>query len=65
MNLINDLKGLFVTPTPLQVAARELDQAELSLLEHQSAQEFSQAMVAYQENRIKRLRAYLKTKAAT
>ncbi len=62
---MKELKHLFVKPTALEVAASELDQAELALLEHQSAQEFSQAMVGYQENRIKRLRAYLKARAST
>lgn len=63
--MIQELKSLFVRPTALEVATRELDQAELSLLEHQSSAEYAQAIVAYQENRIKRLRAYLKARSAT
>lgn len=65
MTIMKEIRGLFVKPTPLEVAASELDQAELALLEHLSAAEFSQAMVGYQENRIKRLRAYLKARATT
>jgi len=61
--MLFEIKSLFKHPSPVEVAARELAQAELSSLEHQSAAEFSQAMYAYQENRIKRLKAYLKARA--
>lgn len=58
------LRSLIQQPTPVEVAARELAMAELSQLEHQSAAEFSQAMVAYQETRIKRLKSFLRSRAS-
>ena len=45
--------------TPLEVAAAELAEAELRLLEAESAVEYAQSVVAYNEARIRRLRKLL------
>lgn len=42
--------------TPLEMAASELAEAELRLLESQSAVEYAHAIVAYNQARIKRLK---------
>jgi hypothetical protein len=50
--------------TPTEVAARELADAELHLLEAQSAREYAEAMVNYHRQRIARLRAFLAAQTA-
>lgn len=45
--------------TPTERAARELAQAELSLLEAQSAVEYAQSVVNYNQTRIKRLKNFI------
>jgi hypothetical protein len=57
--MLNAIKRLMRRLTPAEVAARELGDAELSLLEARSGEEFAAAMVAYHQARIKRLRAFL------
>lgn len=52
--------NIFRTPSATELAARELDQAERSLLEAQSAREYADAMVTYHGDRIDRLRRYLR-----
>lgn len=51
---------IFRTPSPLELATRELTQAELALLEAQSAREYADAMVMYHGERIDRLRRYIR-----
>ena len=53
------LKQLFSPPSAKELAARELANAERSLLEAQTAAEYARSMVAYHTERIERLRAYL------
>lgn len=61
MNAITETwKVLFRKMTPTEMAARELAEAELRLLEAQSAVEYAQAIVTYNQTRIKRLRAVIK-----
>lgn len=60
MKLLNP----FRTPSPEELIARELDQARRSLLEAQTARDYANAMVAYHDTRIDRLRAQLETMAA-
>lgn len=55
-----DIADLFRTPTTLELAARELAQAERVLLESETAREYATAMVEYNQERIHRLRKYLK-----
>ena len=55
------LRRLFRKITPAEVAARELAEAELSLLEAQTGSEFAQSVIAYNETRIRRLRKFLAT----
>jgi len=57
----NQLKKLFLRSTLLEMAAAELANAQLSLLETNSAVEYATAMAAYQSTRIKRLRTYIAT----
>lgn len=51
--------SLFKTPTAIEIAARELEQARRQLLESQSAAEYASRISAYHYDRIKRLSAYL------
>lgn len=52
--------NIFRTPSPLEIATRELDQAERAWLEAQSAREYADAMVTYHSERIDRLRRYIR-----
>lgn len=52
--------NVFYTPSPMEIAARELVQAQRSLLEAQSAREYADAMVTYHTKRIDRLQRYLR-----
>lgn len=52
--------NIFRTPTALEIAARELAQAERALLEAETAREYATAMVDYNNERIHRLRRYIK-----
>ncbi len=53
------IKRLFGKLTPLQREVAELDQAEHALLEALSTVEFAEAMVTYNESRIKRLKEFI------
>ncbi|NBS70001.1 hypothetical protein EBT31_13965 [bacterium] len=52
--------NVFRTPSALELAARELAQAERALLEAETGREYATAMVEYNQERIHRLRKYLK-----
>jgi len=52
-------KRLTTTPTPLEMAARELVEAQRAKLEAESAREYAYHMVQYNDDRIKRLKARL------
>jgi hypothetical protein len=52
-------KRLLATPTPLEMAARELVQAERAKLEAETALDYAANMVQYNDDRINRLRARL------
>lgn len=62
MTFIQSIKHIFRKPTPAEVVASELADAELARLADHAAQEYAQAMVGYQDVRIKRLKAFLKSK---
>jgi hypothetical protein len=47
------------TPTAVEIAARELEEARRQLLRSQSGAEYATRISAYHQDRIKRLSAYL------
>lgn len=61
MTMMLQLRRMARRLTPAEVASSELAQAELARLEAQTAHEYAGAMVSYQEARIKRLKAFLRT----
>ena len=52
-------KRLLATPTPLELAAQELVQAQRAKLEAESACEYAASMIQYNDDRINRLRVRL------
>lgn len=50
--------------TPLEVATRELADAELEKLAAQTAQEYAASIVSYNSSRIARLRVFIAAQAA-
>ena len=52
--------NIFKKPTPLEVAQRELIEAEHAKLSAQSAAEYAESMVRYNEQRIARLLIFIK-----
>ena len=58
-SLVEQLKRLCRRPTPAEVAAREMALAELDKLSAQTAVEYAQSVVAYNDARIRRLRKFL------
>ena len=64
--LWTELRLMLKTVTPAQAVAHELLHAEHALLQAESGVEYATALVAYNKNRVKRLKAYLgKTEEAT
>ena len=59
MNFYTELKAFFKMPSPLQVAANELFQAELELLKAETGVEFASSLVTFNKSRVKRLKAYM------
>jgi hypothetical protein len=51
------LKDHYTMPTPAELIAEELIQAQRTKLRHQSSMEYHTALVAYNVARIKRLKA--------
>jgi hypothetical protein len=60
LTMINQVKDYFRMPSPKELAAKELENAQRKLLEALSAQEYAKRMADYHSDRIKRLTAYLK-----
>ena len=54
--MIATIKRLLATPSPLEMAVRELVQAQRAKLEAESACEYAANMVQYNEDRINRLK---------
>ena len=54
--MIQLTKRLLSTPTPLEMAAKELVEAQRAKLEAESAMEYALSMVDYNDARIARLR---------
>ncbi len=59
MNFLKYLQNLFAKPTPLELAAMELVQAERAKLETETGREYADALVKYNTARITRLRKYI------
>ena len=57
--LWTELKTMLKTVTPAQAVAHELLHAEHALLQAESGVEYAQALVNYNKQRVKRLKAYL------
>ena len=57
--MIQLAKKLLSTPSPLELAARELVQAQRAKLEAESACEYAASMIQYNDDRICRLRVRL------
>ena len=57
--MIQMTKRLLATPTPLELAAQELVQAQRAKLEAESACEYAASMIQYNDDRINRLRVRL------
>jgi hypothetical protein len=58
--MIEQIKDYWRLPSPKELAAKELENAQRKLLEALSAQEYAKRMADYHSDRIKRLTAYLK-----
>jgi hypothetical protein len=54
--MISMIKRLLTAPSPLELAARELVQAQRSKLEAESACEYAANMIEYNDARISRLK---------
>ena len=57
--LWTELRLMLMTVTPAQAVAHVLMHAEHELLKAESGVEYASALVAYNKNRVKRLKAYL------
>ena len=57
--MFSKIMEIFRTPSAEVLALKELEEAERSLLEAQTSQEYSKRMAEYHNDRIKRLTAYL------
>jgi hypothetical protein len=63
--MIKDLVETFRKPSALQLAQRELEEAQRELLQAHTAQEWAASEVAYHAARIKRLKHMLAAEATT
>jgi len=57
--LWTELRTMLKTVTPAQAVAHELMHAEHALLQAESGVEYATALVTYNKQRVKRLKAYL------
>ena len=57
--MIAMVKRLLATPTPLEMVAKELVEAQRSKLEAETALDYAYSMVEYNTQRIERLKARL------
>jgi hypothetical protein len=55
----NEVRVLMRSVTPAQAIAGELLEAEMALLRAETGVEYAQALVTYNKNRVKRLKAYM------
>ena len=54
-----NIRDIFKVITPAQAIMAELAEAEHALLRAETGVEYAQALVNYNKNRVKRLKAYL------
>jgi hypothetical protein len=57
--IYNELRVLLKQVTPTQAIVGELAEAEMALLRAETGVEYAQALVTYNKNRVKRLKAYM------
>ena len=57
--IYQELRILLKQVTPTQAIVGELAEAEMALLRAETGVEYAQALVTYNKNRVKRLKAYL------
>jgi hypothetical protein len=55
----NELRVMLKSVTPSQAVVWELAEAEMALLKAETGVEYASALVTYNKNRVKRLKAYL------
>jgi hypothetical protein len=60
-----ELRVLMRSVTPAQAIVGELAEAEMALLRAETGVEYAQALVTYNKNRVKRLKAYLNAPTTT
>lgn len=54
-----NIKKLFTPPSARELAAQELEEAERQLLLAHTQQEYAASLIAYNTNRVERLRHFL------
>ena len=64
MNFYKELKAMFQVPSILNVAAKELADAELELLKAETGVEYAKALVDFNGRRVMRLKAFIARKEA-
>jgi hypothetical protein len=57
-------KSIFVPPTPVQAAEKELEDARREVLKAYTSKDYAEAIIQYHEARIERLVAFLAEEAA-
>ena len=57
--IYNELRIMLKSVTPAQAISWELAEAEMALLKAETGVEYAQALVTYNKNRVKRLKAYI------
>lgn len=60
-HMLQDFKRVLRRLTPIELAARELVEAELALLEAQTGVDYAVSLVGYNAKRVERLRKYIAT----
>ena len=63
--IYQELRILLKQVTPTQAIVGELAEAEMALLRAETGVEYAQALVTYNKNRVKRLKAYLNVPTTT
>lgn len=59
MNLLQLFKDKLRDPTPLEVVSKELAEAQLEMLQAETAVDYAESIVMYNKVRIERLNDYL------
>ena len=58
--MLDFIRRLYRKSTPLEMAIRELEDAQLQALSANTAMEYYKSMVVYNDSRILRLKAFIK-----